>query len=365
MKSTKHYTYPHAPLSFEFRQTPERFFVEEIPLAPFSGKGNYLIIKIQKEQMSTSRLLSVLSKATELKEREIGYAGLKDKSATTIQYFSLPKASQKLLHKNLSTPRVKILQEYLHKAPIKIGDLSENHFKITLAHVSLSDAKKIDTLLPQIENKGIPNYFGYQRFGEDALAYLQGKEIAHSGKRLKGSREKLLVSAYQSHLFNAWLDERIRISRIIAQDSPNASAKKLHYPLPLTQALKKQPQFFKLFLGDILARYPYGRDRVVKDLHEASHAFLNKEVAPTGLLCGQSVKRSHLDAYHLEAPYDDKELYTLRGDRRLAWVFPTNLEGHYDPKERRYRLCFGLPKGSYATTLLEEIGKFPLKVPRD
>jgi tRNA pseudouridine13 synthase len=132
MNHIKHYAYAHTPIPFDFRQTIERFFVEEIPLYDFTGNGNYLILKIKKTDMSTWKLITVLAKATGLSERDIGYAGLKDKSATTIQYFSLPKQAEKMLNKNLSTERVEILERTLNKAPLKVGHLKGNRFSITL-----------------------------------------------------------------------------------------------------------------------------------------------------------------------------------------------------------------------------------------
>jgi tRNA pseudouridine13 synthase len=101
MNPIKNYAYMHNPIPFQFTQTIERFFVEEIPLYPSSKSGNYLILKIRKQDMSTWKLITVLAKATELQERDIGYAGLKDKNATAIQYFSLPKQAEKLLNQNL------------------------------------------------------------------------------------------------------------------------------------------------------------------------------------------------------------------------------------------------------------------------
>ena len=202
MNHNKTFAYDHSPLQFDFKQTVERFFVEEIPLYTFSDSGNFLILKIKKTDMSTWKLITVLAKATGLNERDIGYAGLKDKNATTIQYISLPKKYEKELNKNLTTERIEILERTYNKAPIKIGQLKGNRFSIVLHDISKNDAKFFNTTAKKMQVDGIPNYYGYQRFGEDSRSYLQGKEIAHSGKRLKGSKEKLLVSAYQSHLFN-------------------------------------------------------------------------------------------------------------------------------------------------------------------
>jgi len=173
----KIYTYNHQPISFDFEQTIDRFFVEEIPMFRFSGQGNYLVLKIKKRDMSTWKLIHVLSKATGLSERDIGYAGLKDKSATTIQYLSIPKQAEREL-KNLTTEKIEIVGRTYNKMPIKIGQLKGNRFSIVLHQVTTDAASAISKTASQMSQKGIPNYFGYQRFGEDSRSYLQGKTIA-------------------------------------------------------------------------------------------------------------------------------------------------------------------------------------------
>lgn len=363
MNHIKNYAYTHTPIHFDFQQTIERFFVEEIPLYPFTGTGNYLILKVKKTDMSTWKLITVLAKATQLQERDIGYAGLKDKNATTIQYISLPKRYEKELNKNLTTEKIEILERTYNKAPIKIGDLKGNKFSIILHDINEKDAKFFNTTAKKMQKDGIPNYYGYQRFGEDSRSYLQGKEIAHSGKKLKGSKEKLLVSAYQSHLYNKWLGSRVKLSSIIAENKPDLAAKKLEYPEELVKVLAKQPQFFKLFLGDIIIPYPYGKLNYVKDMYQSAQAFEQRKISPTGLLCGENVERAKNDAYYLEEPFDDTELNALKGDRRFAWIWPKEVETAYVETTKKLTVEFYLPKGSYATTFLEEIGKFSLKEP--
>ncbi|MGB5505710.1 MAG: tRNA pseudouridine(13) synthase TruD [Sulfurovum sp.] len=361
MNHIKTYAYNHTPLKFDFKQTIERFFVEEIPLYTFTGTGNYLILKIKKTDMSTWKLITVLAKATGLEERDIGYAGLKDKNATTIQYISLPKKYEKELNKNLTTEKIEILERTYNKSPIKIGHLKGNRFSIVLHKISENESKFFNTTAKKMQVDGIPNYYGYQRFGEDSRSYLQGKEIAHSGKRLKGSKEKLLVSAYQSYLYNKWLGSRVKLSAIIRDHNAEESAKKLQYPLELIKVLAKQPQFFKLFIGDIIMPYPHGKTNFVKDMMQSAQIFKQGKTSPTGLLCGANALRAQSDAYHLEEEYDDAELSSLKGDRRYAWIWPKEVETKYDNQSRKLTVEFYLPKGSYATTFLEEIGKFSLK----
>jgi len=359
MKKT--YAYTHKPINFNFAQTIERFFVEEIPLFEFSGKGANLILKIKKSDMSTFKLITVIAKATRLEQRDIGYAGLKDKNATTIQYISIPKQYEKDVVKNLTTEKIEILEKFYSKFPIKVGQLKGNNFSIILHNVNKETQINIERVAQEMVEKGIPNYYGYQRFGEDSKSYEQGKEIAHSGKKLKGAKEKLLVSAYQSFLYNSWLSERISISKTIEKNSIIDASKLLDFPLELVEVLAKQPQFFKLFIGDDMQNYPYGKSYPLQDFKRATKNFIAQKSSPTGLLVGYKVPRALADAKHLEEAFDDIELYALKGDRRYAWIFPKELSFDYNEIEKKLTIKFYLPKGSYATTFLEEIAKKSLK----
>lgn len=357
----KIYAYNHKPIAFDFKQTVERFFVEEIPLYEFTNSGNFLVLKIKKQDLSTWKLITVIAKACEIEEKDIGYAGLKDKNATAIQYISVNKKFTKYLFKNLTTSKIEVLETFYNKSHIKIGHLKGNKFKIDLHKVSVEDAKFFNTTAKKMQVSGIPNYYGYQRFGEDGRSYLQGKEIAHSGKKLKGSKERLLVSAYQSHLFNNWLNSRVNISKIVTTSNATEASEKLNYPIELVKALQSQKQFFKLFIGDCITTYPYGKENNVKDMFNSSTQFSKQQISPTGLLVGDNAPRAKSDARHLEERFDDNDLNRLKGDRRFAWIWPTGVETNYNSNKKSLSVEFYLPKGSYATTFLEELGKFSLK----
>jgi len=352
----KTYPYAHTPIAFDFAQSIERFFVEEIPLYDFSGSGAYLILKIKKTDMSTWKLIHVLQSALHVSESDIGYAGLKDKSATTIQYISLPKAVENKLD-NLITERIEILEKSYNRAPIKLGHLKANRFEIRLDKVTPKAAAEIEKAAMMMQQSGIPNFFGYQRFGEDGKSHEQGKKIAHSGKKLKGAKEKLLVSAYQSHLFNSWLERRIEISQVVTANNAGKAAKMLRFPQPLVEVLQQQPQFFKLFLGDSMSPYPEGKPHFTTDMQRDALAFEARRLTPTGLLCGSHVMRARSDAAHIEKDFDDEELGSMRGDRRAAWVWPEALSFRYEEGLEQLHVNFTLPKGSYATAFLEQIGK--------
>lgn len=355
----KLYAYPHAPILFQYAQSIERFFVEELPPFTFYGSGPYLILKVKKQDLSTWRLLHVLSSALHVSENAIGYGGLKDKNATAIQYVSLPRECEAHLD-NLITERIEILERTYHKRGIKMGELGANRFVIRLDHVTPQAATAFESAANAMVKGGFPNYFGYQRFGEDGKSHEQGKKIAHSGKKLKGAKEKLLVSAYQAYLFNNWLDARVHISQVINAHDAAKAAKMLAYPIALTQELRKQKQFFKLFLGECMNPYPDGKGYYCGDMSKEAEQFAKAQSVPTGLLCGSHIIRSRSDARHLEEPFDDEDLASLKGERRAAWVWPTDLSFRYEAEKKQLHASFTLPKGSYATAFLEQIGKRPL-----
>lgn len=359
----KTYAYTHDPIPFDFQQSVERFHVEEIPLFAPSGRGEYLLMDIKKQDLSTWRLLNIFKEATGADDREIGYAGLKDKNATTIQRISLPKKYEKML-KHITTERIEILAKHYNHLPLKVGQLKGNRFEIILTQITENSAKHFEKIAQKMSHEGFPNYYGYQRFGEDGKSWEQGKEIAHSGKRLKGAKEKLLVSAYQSYLFNRWLSQRISLSQVIAKNTPAQAVEILGYPAPLIEDLSRQPQFFKLFLGEALMQYPSGKQSYCKDSYFDAGRFHKREIAPTGLLAGDQVSRAYADARHLEQPHDDEELTNLRGDRRFAWIWPEAFSCSYDQQKEALAVRFTLPKGAYATAFLEEVGKYSLKPER-
>mgnify|MGYP003584635145 len=81
-------------LNFKFVQNEEDFIVEEQAIK-FSGAGSFLVLKVEKSNCDTWELIDRLAKFLNIYSNEIGYAGLKDKRATTIQYMTIPKKYSK------------------------------------------------------------------------------------------------------------------------------------------------------------------------------------------------------------------------------------------------------------------------------
>ena len=349
------YSLDHSSIDFHFKQTPRDFVVEEIPLYEFSKEGEHLILFVRKKNLTTTEMVGLFARYLGIKNRDIGYAGLKDKHAMTKQYISIHKKHEEMLD-GFSHDNIKILSKTHHNNKIKIGHLSGNRFFIKVKKVNPTSAVKIDEALKNIQTFGMPNFFGYQRFGNDGNNHILGEKIAKGEAKERNPRvKKLLINSYQSHLFNLWLSRRLEINRLINNFTVQELEPLLNMPNNELSKLKAQKHPFKLIEGDIMEHYPYGRLFEFENGEHDFTRFNEKDISATGLLCGKKVKISSGIARTIEKNFDDE--INADGARRYAWVFPKDIEGRFKNEEAHYEMNFTLPKGSYATVLLEEVAK--------
>ncbi len=349
------YSLNHSSIDFRFKQTPRDFVVEEIPLYEFSGEGEHLVLFVRKKSMSTLELVSAIAKYLKIKNRDIGYAGLKDKHAMTKQYISLHKKYEADLE-NFNHENVKIISKTYHNNKIRIGHLRGNRFYIKLKKVNPTSAQKIDEALKNIANDGMPNFFGFQRFGNDGNNHIDGEKIAKGEKKERNPKiKKLLINSYQSHLFNLWLSRRLEINKLVKNFGVDELEPLLNLPNHEISKMKAQKHPFKLISGDVMEHYPFGKLFDFEGEENDFTRFNDKGISVTGLLCGTKVRPASDSAWIIEKEFDDE--INADGARRYAWVFPENVEGRFKPVEAHYELNFTLPKGSYATVLIEELAK--------
>jgi len=339
--------YSHSPLNFVFNKNSDNFYVEEIPLYPFAHTGEWLMLKVRKKNTTTPEMINRISNYINISKNSIGYAGLKDKDALTVQWISVPRKYRDEINK-FEDKNIKIVEQDLHRNKLKIGHLKGNKFFVRLKKVNLATAKILFSIIKDMKTYGIPNFFGEQRFGKFGNNFEEGKKIIDGEKYVKNKRlNKLLISAYQSKLFNDWLKERINLSAVF-----ELSQKELlqaGYDKELIKFVKDQKHPFKLLPGDVMSHYPVGKLFYLED--DESERFLKKEISPTGLLPGKKALRAKDFARSIEEKYD--ELIPANGDRRIAWIFPEFVDVDYNKDKAWFEMSFILPKGSYATVLVE------------
>ena len=352
------FAYNHTKVDVHFAKNSENFVVEEVPLYEFSGNGEHLVLKTRKKDMTTWQMLQALSEVCGAKVRDFGYAGLKDKDGFTTQYISIHKKYEEKLN-TFYHDKIKIVEKTYHDNKLKIGHLKGNRFFIRLKKVNPTQAKIISEVAKLIDKNGIPNYFGYQRFGKDKDNFNIGQEILE-GKRKERNKKmrNFFISAYQSHLFNLWLSKRVEVSKLFDSFSEKELFELLNLPKETIKQIKSTPNYFKLLPGDRISHYPYGRVFLCEDIVEESQRFFKKDTTVTGLLVGKKTPLAEGIAGNYEKDITkEAQNFTdkINGARRFAWIFPEELKTTYIEEKAHLELSFILPKGSYATVLLEEL----------
>ena len=200
-----------AQLSARIRSVPEDFRVEEVLGFEADGEGPHVMLTVEKRAANTHWVAEQLARHAGIPGREVGYAGLKDRHAVTLQHFTLnldrrPEPDWSVL----ADSGIKVLASARHRRKLKTGALQGNRFRLVLRDLS----GPVSGLLPRLESiqaDGVPNYFGVQRFGRGA-ANLEKAEAALSGRLRIHDRRlfSLLLSTARSLIFNDLLAERVK-----------------------------------------------------------------------------------------------------------------------------------------------------------
>jgi len=341
------------PVNFTFNQRPDTFKVKENNRIKLHKRGDYRVLEATKVSISTMEMVEYLSSVLKIGESEIGYAGLKDKHATTTQFITLPRYVN--FKKFNNSNRVSLKEIGFCSDRLRVGNLISNSFEIVLENVTCSEFEKLEIAFNRIKEFGFANFFGYQRFGSLDDSSTKGKKISQRGKGSKNQNSKILLAAYQAKSFNEWLNFRLELSRDII--NKETSRKLDIIPPTLLKELSNNNSIFKLLPGDLGYFYKKVKKdfKITNNIKKYTDEFLSRKYRPTGVLFGSSVRFSNSIAGKIEREYIDYSFAALRGARRDAWVWARECNISHNPKKEEATLSFTLPPGSYATVLLEEL----------
>jgi tRNA pseudouridine13 synthase len=199
-----------APLAVAvLRATPEDFVVEEdLGFAP-AGSGQHVLLRVRKRNSNTQWVARELARLTGCRPGEVGYAGLKDRRAIAIQWFSVPQPRAPISWSAVRNAEFEVLEAHPHTRKLPRGALAGNRFTVRIGTTPGDGARLADGLalrLADIARRGVPNYFGPQRFGRD------GGNLCRAGedlRRLAPPERGFILSAARSALFNAVLAARV------------------------------------------------------------------------------------------------------------------------------------------------------------
>ena len=206
------YAYGEPVVAGFIKGAPEDFIVTEVMDVEPTGEGEHVWLWIRKTKQNTDQVAKQLARFCGLAYRDVSYSGLKDFFAVTDQWFSvwLPR-TQLPDWSGFSMQGVDILKSTRHQRKIKRGTHRANQFSIKVTGLNqIEDIQQIEQRLQLIQQQGVPNYFGSQRFGrgarniEKAQSMFSG-QIKVKDRNLRG----IFLSAARSWLFNQILSERI------------------------------------------------------------------------------------------------------------------------------------------------------------
>jgi len=142
----------------------EDFKVIEVPAYEPFGEGDHTYFQIEKMGIPTMRAVRDIARALNVKPVQIGYAGMKDARAVTRQMMSVEHVKPEVIL-GLNLSKIKVLWVNKHRNKLKLGHLKRNTFVIKLRDTDVSRLADVQDMLKIMEEKGVPNYFGPQRFG--------------------------------------------------------------------------------------------------------------------------------------------------------------------------------------------------------
>lgn len=166
----------------KLRYQPEDFRVTEMSLAPPPAQqGRYSIVRITARNHETNRLVYRMARQLGVRERDISFAGTKDKRAVTTQLFSFRAPAGRVAE--LDLPDVTVEPMGTANKPLKLGGLAGNAFTIVLRDVADDALARVAAIADELAD-GFPNYFGVQRFGSiRPITHLAGAALVRGDYR--------------------------------------------------------------------------------------------------------------------------------------------------------------------------------------
>ncbi len=202
------YAYGGAQSQGIIRKTPDDFIVNEIQSFELSGVGEHAFLLVEKCGENTEFVARQLARCASVRQRDVSYAGLKDRHARTTQWFSVwlpgkPDPDWTILNSD----SIKILQAKRHTRKLKRGSLAGNQFILCIQEWQ-GDKAVLEQQLQAIKEQGVPNYFGAQRFGHNANNIARALAL-FAGEKISRAQRGIYLSTARSYLFNHILSERV------------------------------------------------------------------------------------------------------------------------------------------------------------
>lgn len=332
------------------RETPadcEDFAVEELPAYAPSGSGEHVFALVEKRDLTTPFAAAQLARALGVNPRDIGHAGMKDRRAVTRQWMSFPPplspAQVLAAGGEGAIAGLRVLTAIPHPHKLRTGHLRGNRFSLVVRRTRPGAAEAARAILGALAAApGAPNWYGEQRFGRQGDNAAAGLALVRKQRRFDRDprKNRLLLSALQSQLFNDWLERRLR------------------------DGLYRQ-----VLEGDVLRKVAGGAFTCTEPAVDQARLCAGELVA-TGPMFGVEMRgpppgspaAAREAAVLADAGLALAELAPLRklapGARRDASIAIADWSVE-ELDEGSLRIAFTLPAGAYATAVMRELQKLP------
>jgi tRNA pseudouridine13 synthase len=316
------------------RSAPEDFLVREWLGFEADGEGDHFLLKVRKRGANTHWVAKQLGKFANIHPRDIGYAGLKDRNAVAEQAFSVPaRSAVGAAWQGVTGDGFEVTDVQRHRRKLKRGALKGNDFEIVIRNFT-GERSTIEQRIEMIATRGVPNYFGPQRFGHEMNNLKRAVGMFSGESRIEDRFERgFALSAARSAVFNAALTRRVAAGtwdRLIDGDVANLDG--------------SNSIFVPESIDDVLI------ERCAQlDIH------------PTGPLWGRGDLSTTGEARAIEAEVAGKYTELCEGlgrasldqERRPLRIRVQQLQHMLDGDTLTLR--FRLGRGAFATTVLHEL----------
>jgi len=192
------------------RECAEDFVVDEVLGFAPDGEGEHQLLRVRKTDANTEWVARQIAAFAGLPQQAVSWAGLKDRHAVTTQWFCVHTG----VHGGpdwsaLATDTFTVLEAHHHRRKLRPGALEGNRFRIRVRGF-VGDRVELVRRLDQVSRRGVPNYFGEQRFGRGEGNLFRAQALfAGEIRRPPRHQRGLWLSAARSQLFNQVLALRV------------------------------------------------------------------------------------------------------------------------------------------------------------
>ncbi len=311
---------------YQLKKFPEDFIVKEVSSVEIKEKGRFAYFTVRKKSWNTLDVVKKLAKIWNIREKDIGFAGSKDKHAVTEQVMSVLNAGKERIEK-VSLKDVSL--EFLGYGDerVTLGMLKGNEFEIVVRDVS--EWKDVSF---------VANYFDEQRFGscnkdvgkalvmkdfKEACRLLElevsGNDYVAALRKISLRLLRLYVNSFQSFMWNEV------VKRYLAE-----------------KAVKKSPYS----LGEFV--FVDVKEDLKVPLVGFDSALVKGELKEIVLEVMKEEGVTFRDFVIKQIP----EL-SLEGELRAMFVDVTDFSA--EKVDEGVKVLFFLPKGSYATVVVRKV----------